>query len=136
MKKGALDERLDTYLWLLSTIVIRASFPDAEVVEDGGEEVGGGDGAGDQAEVVEGLADVLGHKVGGEAVAQAVDGARQRCCACCQGFVVTGIRHYQLAVGIVVLNCGTQQNLFQLVKTFAGLGTDSQHMAWLDSVSD
>lgn len=27
MKKGALDERLDTYLWLLSTIVIRASFP-------------------------------------------------------------------------------------------------------------
>lgn len=43
------------------------SFADAEVGKDGGEEVGGGDGAGDEAEVVKGFADVLGYKVGGNA---------------------------------------------------------------------
>ena len=43
-----------------------ALFADAEAGEDGVEEVGGGDGAGDGAEVVEGFADVLGYEVGGE----------------------------------------------------------------------
>lgn len=40
------------------------SFADAEGREDGGEEVGGGYGAGDGTYVVEGLADVLGYQVG------------------------------------------------------------------------
>ena len=37
----------------------------------------GGDGAGDGAEVVEGLADVLGDEVGGDAVLDGVDGAAE-----------------------------------------------------------
>lgn len=47
MRKGALDERLDTYLWLLSIVVNRTSFSHAEAAEDCCEEVGGCDGAGD-----------------------------------------------------------------------------------------
>ncbi len=30
MRKGALNERIDIYLWLLSTVVNRLSFADAE----------------------------------------------------------------------------------------------------------
>ena len=63
MRKGALNERLDTYLLLLSTVVNRLSLADAEAGEDGGEDVGGGDGASDFAEVVEGFAYVLRDKV-------------------------------------------------------------------------
>ena len=39
------------------------SFPDAEAGEDGGEDFGGGDFAGDCGEVVEGFADVLADEV-------------------------------------------------------------------------
>lgn len=39
-----------------------------------GEEVGGGDGAGEGGEVVEGFADVLGYEVAGEVGAESLDG--------------------------------------------------------------
>ena len=39
------------------------SLADAEAREDGGEDVGGGDGAGYFTEVVEGFAEVLGDEV-------------------------------------------------------------------------
>ena len=39
-------------------------FADAEAGEDGGEDVWGGDGAGDGGEVVDGFTDILGDEVG------------------------------------------------------------------------
>lgn len=56
MRKGALNERIDIYLWLLSTVVNRLSFADAKAGKDGGEKVGGGDGAGDGGKMVDGFA--------------------------------------------------------------------------------
>lgn len=50
-------------------------FADAEAGEDGCEDVVGGDGAGDFAEVVERFAYVLGDKVSGNAHVDSVDGA-------------------------------------------------------------
>ena len=42
------------------SVLILTSFPDAEAGEDGLEDFGGGDLAGDGGEVVDGLAEVLG----------------------------------------------------------------------------
>lgn len=66
-------------LWECDFIFIEnpRSFSDAEAGEYGGEEVGGGDAAGDGAEVGEGFSKVLGHEVGGQAGGEAVDGALQ-----------------------------------------------------------
>ena len=50
-------------------------FPDAEAREDFAEDVVGGDGAGDFAEVVEGFAYVLRYEVARNAHVDAVDGA-------------------------------------------------------------
>ena len=47
------------------------SFADAKAGEDGLEDVGGGDGAGDGGEVVDGGAEVLGKEVAGDVGAQA-----------------------------------------------------------------
>ena len=49
--------------------VIKKSFADAEARKDGVEELGGGDVAGDVAEVGDGLAHVFGDEVGRDAVA-------------------------------------------------------------------
>lgn len=55
-------------VWCQSVIFICIETPillsDAEASEDCGEEVVGGDGAGDGAEVVEGGADVLRNQIG------------------------------------------------------------------------
>ena len=68
------------------------SFTDAEFLEDGLEEVGGGDGAGDGGEVVEGGAEVLGDEVAGEACAESLeDGRGGGCClAECLGMADVG----------------------------------------------
>lgn len=50
-----------------------ALLSDAEGGEDGCEDFGGGDFAGDFAEVVEGVADVLCHEVGGDSVTEGVE---------------------------------------------------------------
>ena len=56
------------------------SFADAEVGEDGLEDFGGGDGAGDGGEVVDGFAEVLGDEVGGKGGVESVgDGAKEAC---------------------------------------------------------
>lgn len=60
------------------SVLILTSFPDAEAREDGGEEVGGGDGAEDGAEEVEGLAEVLGYEVAGKGGVDALDDAAYR----------------------------------------------------------
>lgn len=73
--------------------MIRGLFSDAEVGEDVVEEGVGGDGAGDGAEVVEGLADVLGDEVGGDAVLDGVDGAAEGVGAVGEGFVVAAVGH-------------------------------------------
>lgn len=54
-----------------------ASLADAEAGEDGGEDVGSGDVAGDGGEVVDGLADVLGDEIGGKGGLEAVDYAAE-----------------------------------------------------------
>ena len=77
------------------------SLADAEAREDVGEEVVGGDGAGDLAEVGDGLTDVEGREVGGEAVGQDRPGSPQGFGGVCQCLGVAGIGHYQLAVGVV-----------------------------------
>lgn len=79
-----------------------ASLSDAEVGEDGGEEVGGGDGAGDEAEVEKGFADVLGHEVGGDAGLKAGNDTLQRRGTGGQSFVMTGVRHYQFVCRVVL----------------------------------
>ena len=62
-KKSPGNERLFNSLCHLSPNGDNHLFSDAEVLEDGGEEVGGGDGAGDGGEVVDGFAEVLGNEV-------------------------------------------------------------------------
>ena len=77
-------------------------FADAEAGEDGGEEVGGGDSAGDEAEVVKGFADVLGDEVGGDTGLKAGKNTLQCVGSGRQGFVMTGVRHHQLVLGIML----------------------------------
>lgn len=55
----------------------RELLADAEAREDGGEDVGSGDVAGDGGEVVDGLADVLGDEIGGKGGLEAVDYAAE-----------------------------------------------------------
>ena len=76
------------------------SFTDAEVFEDVLEDFGGGDGAGDGGEVVDGGAEVLG----GEVCRYAVAECRGECFEICCGF---GKRLCMAGVGYnyVVLAC-------------------------------
>lgn len=60
-----------------NSLCINELFTDAEAREDGGEDVGSGDVAGDGGEVVDGLADVLSDEIGGEGGLQAVDYAAE-----------------------------------------------------------
>ena len=53
------------------SLYINDLFTDAEAGEDGGEDVRGGEGAGDGGEVVDGGAEVLGKEVAGDVGAQA-----------------------------------------------------------------
>ena len=80
-------------------------FPNAEVGEDGAEDVVWGDFTGDLAQIVHCLADVLAYEVAAEAVTQAVDGALYCLPGAAQGGVVAGIGHYHF-VGIVLRQCG------------------------------
>lgn len=57
----------------MAPIVTNRLLADAEAGEDGLEDFGGGDGAGDGGEVVEGFAQELGGKIGGDAVAEGFD---------------------------------------------------------------
>ena len=50
----------------MAPVITNRLLADAEASEDCGEEVVGGDGAGDGAEVVEGGADVLRNQIGGK----------------------------------------------------------------------
>lgn len=72
--------------------MITKSLSDAEAGEDGCEDVGGGEGAGDGGEVVEGGAEVLGDEVAGEASAESLeDGRGGGCClAECLGMADVG----------------------------------------------
>ncbi len=56
-------------------MIINQLLADAEAGEDGGEDLGGGDLAGDLAEVVDGFAEVLGYEFAGEVLGEGVDGA-------------------------------------------------------------
>ena len=76
-KKPPDNERLFNILHQMAPVVTNRLLSDAEAGEYGGEEVGGGDAAGDGAEVGEGFSKVLGHEVGGQAGGEAVDGALQ-----------------------------------------------------------
>ena len=62
-KKPPDNERLFNVLHQMTPVVTNRLLADAEAGEDGLEDVGGGDGAGDFAEVVEGFAYVLGDEV-------------------------------------------------------------------------
>ena len=64
------------------------------------EEVGGGDGAGNGAEVVEGFADVLGYEVGGDACLYAFYGPAERCGSADERFVVACVGYHQLFLRI------------------------------------
>lgn len=55
------------------SLCINELFTDAEVREDGLEDFGWGDGSGYGAQVVDGLPEFFGHKVGGELRAKAVN---------------------------------------------------------------
>lgn len=61
--KSLIFRTLQIYIFSFYAFLFFVSFADAEVLEDGGEEVGGGDGAGDGGEVVDGFAEVLGDEV-------------------------------------------------------------------------
>ncbi len=93
MRKGVQNERLDTNSNYCYQSLTARLLADAEVGEDVVEEGVGGDGAGDGAEVVEGLADVLGDEVGGDAVLDGVDGAAEGVGAVGEGFVVAAVGH-------------------------------------------
>lgn len=61
--KSLIFRTLRIYIFSFYAFLFFVSLADAEVLEDGGEEVGGGDGAGDGGEVVDGFAEVLGDEV-------------------------------------------------------------------------
>ena len=64
---------------------------DAKAGEDLGEDVVGGDGAGDGAEVVEGAAEVLGDKVGRGAGAEAETDVAEGVSGLAEGIGVAGV---------------------------------------------
>lgn len=66
---------------------------DAEMGEDGLEDVGSGDGTGYGAEVVDGLAHVLGDEVDGLVLVDACYGAFYRGQGLLQGLRVPGVGH-------------------------------------------
>lgn len=74
------------------------SFTDAEFLEDGLEEVGGGDGAGDGGEVVDGFAEVLGDEVAGDVGVNAGDYSLKGGCGMGEGFVVASIGDYKVGL--------------------------------------
>ena len=76
-------------------IIIDYLFSDAEAGEDGGEDVVGGDGAGDGAEVVEGFADVLRYKVGGDHAGEGSESSGTRSLSSGEGGIMACIGdHY------------------------------------------
>ena len=82
-------------------------FSDAEAVEDGLEDLGGGYGAGDCGEGVDGLAEVLGEEVGGEAEVYAVDQLGEGVGGFGEGGVVAGVGHnHAFVVGKSCGGCG------------------------------
>lgn len=62
-------------------------------MEDGLEDLGGGYGAGDGGEGVDGLAEVLGEEVGGEAEVYSVDQLGEGVGGFGEGGVVAGVSH-------------------------------------------
>lgn len=58
--KSLIYRILRIYIFSFYAFLFFMSLPDAEAGEDGLEDFGGGDGAGDGAEVVDGFAEVLG----------------------------------------------------------------------------
>ena len=56
-----------------NSLGINGLFTDAEAGEDGGEDLGGGDVAGDGGEVVDGGSERLGDEVGGEVGVNGLD---------------------------------------------------------------
>lgn len=87
-----------------NSLCINELFTDAEAGEDVGEDVGGGDVAGDCGEVVDGLAEVLGNEVCRKLGFKGGDG---RCCRLgCkeQGLVVACVGHSHIRGGRVCVD--------------------------------
>ena len=72
-------------------MIIKYLLADAEFGEDGAEDFVGRDLAGDFAQIVHALADVLGEEVAREAGLQAVEGAQHGIVGVHEGFVVAGV---------------------------------------------
>lgn len=74
------------------TAVSKPSFADAELGEDVGEDVVGGDLAGDGAQVVEDLAELFAEQVGGETCVEGLQGAPKGVAAQAERFSVAAVR--------------------------------------------
>lgn len=95
-KKPPDNERLFNILHQMAPVITNRLLADAEFLEDGLEEVGGGDGAGDGGEVVDGFAEVLGDEVAGDVGVDAGDYSLKGGCGMGEGFVVAGIGDYKV----------------------------------------
>ena len=102
-------------------------FPDAEVGEDVAEDFIGADFAGDGAEVIEGLAEVLGNQIGRDAVLKAVLDSGEGFGGGKQGGVVTRVGDED-GIGIdrsVLL--GLYEEGLEGVQSGAGLGGEAEN---------
>lgn len=108
-------------------MIINYLFTDAEFGEDGAEDFVGRDLAGDFAQVVHALANVLGEKVAREAGLQAIEGAQYGVVGVYEGFVVAGVGDdYVILAGLGQVD-GVNQHRFEGVDVLVVRGREECH---------
>ena len=101
----------------------QALLADAEAGEDGGEDGGGGDVAEDGGEVGDGLAEVEGDEVAGEAGGETVDDARGAFDCAGKGFGMSSVGDEDAFGGVAGFCCGTaDEGVAEGVKSKTGEG--------------
>lgn len=104
--------------------ISKPSLSDTEAGEDGGEDVVGGDAAGDGGEVVEGFAYVLGDEVAGEVVVHPVDGAGNGGACRYECLIMALIGDHDVAGTYIGGSCGAYYGFFKCVHGYVVTGGD------------
>lgn len=114
------------WLWLV-TVVYKPSFADAKLGKDSAEDFVGRNLAGDFAQVVHALTNVLGEKVAREAGLQAVEGTLYGVVGVHEGFVVAGVGDdYVVLAGLGQVD-GVDQHRFEGVDVLVVRGREEYH---------
>ena len=122
---------LQIYIFSFYDFLFFISLSDAEFGEDGTEDFVGRDLAGDFAQVVHALANVLGEKVAREAGLQTVEGAQYGVVGVHEGFVVAGVGDdYVILAGLGQVD-GVNQHRFEGVDVLVVRARVRRSYSWV-----